>query len=181
MQKWIMNPYRIKNKSQYYRFITSGFLHGNLTHLLFNMITFYFFGSRVESIFHYIFGPAGSVIFIFFYLTAIVVSDIPTYLKHREHPHYNAIGASGGVSAVLFSSILYNPTSTIFVFFIPLPGFIVGALYLLYSFQKGKDMSDNINHDAHLYGGLFGIVFTLLVDPGVIPRFFEQLTSFRLF
>ena len=181
LNRWMLNPNAITTRNEYFRFLTSGFIHSNWMHLIFNMITFYFFGGKVEMIFQYIFGASGGLIFVAFYIFAIVISDIPTFLKNRQNPYYNSLGASGGVSAVLFCSIIYDPLARIYLYFIPIPGFILGALYLLYSLKAGKSMGDNINHDAHLYGALFGIGFTILVDPGVVPAFFEQMLNFRLF
>lgn len=181
MHRWMLNPSAIAGRNEYFRFLTSGFIHSNWMHLLFNMITFYFFGRNVENIFYNVFGSIGSLIFVAFYIFAIVISDIPTFLKNRQNPYYNSLGASGGVSAVLFCSILYFPLATIYLYFIPIPGFILGILYIFYSVKAGKSMGDNINHDAHLYGALFGIGFTILVDPGVVPAFFEQMLRFRLF
>lgn len=181
-QKWIFNPYRVNANNEYYRFITSGFIHVDQMHLLFNMFTFYFFGSLVEKIFASIFGPLGLVVYVLFYLAAIIVSDLPTYIKYKAQPHYNALGASGGVSAIVFSSILFFPLNDICLFgLLCLPGFILGILYLLYSFYQGKQMADNINHDAHLYGALFGVIFTIIIQPPVVISFFEQVASFKLF
>ena len=124
----------------------------------------------------------GSVLYIAFYLLGIIVSDIPTYLKKRHTPNYSALGASGGVSAVVFSSILFYPMADLCLYAILcLPGFIWGAIYLIYSYYSGKKAGDHINHDAHLYGALFGIIFTILIYPSVIPLFFEQLKHFQLF
>lgn len=181
-QKWIFNPYRVNAGKEYYRFITSGFIHVDQMHLLFNMFTFYFFGKFVEQIFLSIFGVPGLILFVAFYLAAIVVSDLPTYLKYKNQPHYNALGASGGVSAILFSSILFFPLNDVCLFgLLCLPGFILGILYLVYSFYQGKQMADNINHDAHLYGALFGVVFTIIIQPPVVISFIEQISSFKLF
>ena len=181
LYRWMLNPNAVSTRKEYFRFLTSGFIHANWIHLIFNMITFYFFGRDVEILFRYNFGFSGIWIFLLFYLAGIIVSDIPTFLKHRSNPHYNSLGASGGVSAVLFCSILYSPLRTVYVYFIPIPGFILGILYIIYSARAGKTMGDNINHDAHLYGALFGIAFTILIDPAVVPLFFEQLLRFRLF
>lgn len=182
MQRWIFNPYQIQANGEYYRFLTSGFLHQDYTHLLFNMLTFYFFGGTIEYIFSYLYGSTGLFIYVAFYLVAIVVSSITTFFKHRDNPAYNSLGASGGVAAVLFSSILFDPTRQLLLFFIiPIPGFILGALFLLYSYQQAQQMRGRINHDAHFLGAVFGVVFTVALQPQVVGSFVEQVANFRLF
>jgi membrane associated rhomboid family serine protease len=181
-QRWLFNPYAVSHHKQYYRFITAGFIHSNNMHLLFNMLTFYFFGSLIERSYAYLFDGLGVWFFLILYFAGMIIADLPTFLKHRNNPHYNSLGASGAVSAVVFSSIMLQPLSEILIFFVlPLPGFILGILYLLYSYYQGKRMSDNINHDAHLYGALFGIVFTIAIWPSVLPHFFEQLSNYSIF
>lgn len=180
--RWMFNPYKTYTQRQYYRFLSSGFVHTDGTHLLFNMITLYFFGTKLETYYAEIFGTKGLVIFVITYLAGIVVSDLKTFVKHRDNPGYNSIGASGGVSSILFASILYDPTSAICLYFaICIPGFILGGLYLVYSYYQGKSSAGRINHDAHLYGALFGIVFTILVRPPVLAEFIEQIQNFRIF
>jgi membrane associated rhomboid family serine protease len=116
------------------------------------------------------------------YLSAIVISDIPSLLKHKENPNYNALGASGAVSAVVFSSILFNPMTDLCLYgILCLPGFIFGVIYIIYSYYQGKRQGDNINHDAHLFGALYGVIITIAIWPGVIARFIEQLSTFSLF
>lgn len=182
LQRWIFNPYAVSHRNQYDRFITSGFIHSNYMHLLFNMFTLYFFGPVIEQAYASLYGGAGIWIFLALYFVGMIIADIPTYLKNRHNPNYNSLGASGAVSAVVFSSIMFYPLNEICLFAILcLPGFILGVLYLLYSYFQGKRMADNINHDAHLYGALFGIVFTVAIWPGIIPHFFSQLSNFRIF
>lgn len=183
MNRWIMNPYDIVKKGQYYRLITSGFLHADWSHLIFNMISLYFFGGFIEQLFGLLFGGKGPLYLIGFYLIAIAVSDLPTLIKHRNDYNYNSLGASGGVSAILFATILFRPLTPISLFFIPIgiPGFLFGALYLAYSYYESRRGLSSINHDAHFYGALFGVVFMILVYPPVLPQFFEQIASWRLF
>jgi len=181
-QRWLFNPYLVSHRKQYYRFITSGFIHNDYMHLLFNMFTFYFFGQVIEQIYGYYAEGYGIVLFLALYFVGMIIADIPTFIKHRNNPNYNSVGASGAVSAVVFSSIMFQPLNEICLFaLLCLPGFILGGLYLLYSYYQGRKMSDNINHDAHLYGALFGIAFTIAIWPGVIPHFFEQLSNFKIF
>lgn len=179
--KWLMNPYAVANNKEYFRFLTSGFIHADYMHLGFNMLTFYFFGRNIEPFFQLIFGEQGNLIFVVFYLVAIIVSEIPTFLKHRNNSHYNSLGASGGVSAVLFASIIIMPTDVLLIYgIIPIPGFALGILYLIYSYVMGKKGKDNINHDAHLYGAIFGVIFIILMDPGVLESFIYQIQHFSL-
>ncbi|MEQ8469940.1 MAG: rhomboid family intramembrane serine protease [Marinoscillum sp.] len=181
-QKCLMNPFMVSKKGQYWRLITSGFVHGSFIHLGFNMFTFYFFGRVVEQVFGQILGASGSIVFILFYLSALIVSDLPTVLKNRNNVNYNTLGASGAVSAVVFASILYFPLEKIYLFgIIGFPGFILGIFYILYSYFQGKNMSDNINHDAHLYGAVYGAVFGIIVYPASASGFVEQISSYSFF
>ncbi len=183
MDRWIMNPYQVASRGQYYRLITSGFLHADWGHLFFNMLSLYFFGGFIEQIFSFVFETNGAFYLVGFYLVAILVSDIPSFLKHRNNPGYNSLGASGGVSAIIFAAILFRPLIPISMYFIPIgiPGFIFGGLYLAYSYYESKRGAGNVNHDAHFYGALFGILFMVVIYPPVLPSFFEQIAGWRLF
>ena len=182
LQKWMFNPFIVHNAKQYHRFLTSGFIHSNTVHLLFNMIALFFFGSVIERIYMNIFGFTGVFLYLITYLAGIVVSNIKTFIKYKNSSHYNSLGASGGVASILFASILYRPTSSICLYFaICIPAFILGAIYLIYTYYSGKKSSDNINHDAHLYGSLFGIVFTILLRPSVLIEFIERIKNFDLY
>ncbi|SMD34857.1 Rhomboid family protein [Reichenbachiella faecimaris] len=180
--KLTMNPVAVLRQGQWYRVVTSGFIHSNWAHLGFNMFTFYFFGQLVEQIFTALKGDLGGIYFVVFYLLGIVISDLPSLLKHKDHPHYNSLGASGGVAAVVFCSILFFPTNNICLYgFICIPGFILGAIYLIYSYTKGKQLSDNVNHDAHLIGAVFGLVFSLIMEPRVMASFIQQIAEWNPF
>jgi membrane associated rhomboid family serine protease len=182
VRKFIFNPYAINKRNQYYRFITSGFIHNDHMHLIFNMISFYFFGAGVEIIFSHVFGDLGSIYFVALYILGIIVSDVPTYFKNQNNPGYNALGASGGVSAVVFAFILFLPLEKInLYFFVPIPGFILGALYIFYSWYSSRKANDNVNHDAHLYGALFGLIFCIVLYPEAVPNFFRQLAGWKAF
>ena len=185
LQKWIFNPYRIKRSNEYYRFVTSGFIHNDVVHLAFNLIVFYMFGNYVERILIMIFSPGmGQLLFALLYLLGIVVSSIPTFIKYRELPHYNSLGASGGVSSILFSFVLFRPMSELAPYgiqFLALPAFIWAAIYMIYSYYMGKRGGDNINHDAHLYGALFGVLFIIVIHPKVVVSFLRQIQSFAIF
>ena len=182
LRGFIMNPYVINSRKQYYRFLTSGFIHKDHMHLLLNMVTFYFFGGVIEQVFGIIFGAMGGIYFIALYLLAIVVSDIPTFLKNRANPGYNSLGASGGVAAVIFASIILLPMQDICLYFaLCMPGFILGTLYLIFSYYQGRKANDGINHDAHLYGALFGLLFCAILIPSSLPHFVEQVMSWKYF
>ncbi len=182
MDSWVLNPYDVVHKNQYYRLLTSGFLHADFGHLFFNMFSLYLFGSQIEQIFALLFGASGEIYLVIFYLLAIVISDIPTLIRHRNDKNYNSLGASGGVSSIIFGAILFFPLNKVYLYgIIGFPGFIFGILYIGYSFYESRQNRGTINHDAHLYGALFGILFMAVVYPAVIPHFFEQVSQWKLF
>lgn len=183
LDRWMFIPYQIHHQKQWDRFVLSGMIHKDYVHLLFNMFTFYFFGAVVEQFLNFKFGPTiGGIVFVAFYFVAIVIADIPTYLKNKDNAYYRALGASGGTAAMVFSSIIILPLADICLFgIICLPGFILGVLFLIYSYTKGKTGGDAINHDAHLYGALFGIVFILLISPSSALSFVDQVLTYRPF
>lgn len=183
LSRFVFNPYVVNQRKQYYRFLSSGFVHGDWGHLIFNLLTFYFFGRNVEAIYAYKFGAVmGGVVFVAIYLAGIIISEIPTYKKHIDSPGYNSLGASGGVSTILFISILYLPLEKICLYgILCLPGFILGALYLIYSAYSGKHQRDNINHSAHFTGAAFGVIIAIILQPSVVIRFVEKISEFRIF
>lgn len=167
-------PPMIKEKNQYYRFITSGFIHADIAHLAFNMITLYFFGRAMELFFV---AKIGKIGFLLFYIAGIIVSEIPSYIRHRNNYNYRSLGASGAVSAVLFSFILLAPWQTLYVFFLPVPAIIFAALYIGYSIYMDRKGGDHVNHSAHLWGAVWGIAFTIIMEPSVVSHFMEQLMN----
>jgi membrane associated rhomboid family serine protease len=183
LNRLIMSPTRITVHKEYYRLLTSGFIHKDYNHLIFNMLTLYFFGDAIESLLVSIFGQTmGWVYFLAFYLLGIIASDIPTYLKNRNNYGYAALGASGGVSSLLFGFILIAPLGDICLYFmICIPGFIFGLLYLGYSYIQAKRGMDNIGHDAHFYGSVFGLIFMAILVPSAVPNFISQISSYRIF
>jgi len=182
LYSFMMNPYMITHRGQYYRLVTSGLIHKDHMHLLFNMFSFYFFGTQLEYIFTYIFGGLGEVYFIALYILGIIVSDVPTLLKHRNNHSYNSLGASGAVSAVIFGCILFQPLQDICLYgVLCFPGFILGSIYLIYSYMSAKKSRDGINHDAHLYGAIFGIVFCIVIYPDSVRIFIEQMMDWKIF
>jgi membrane associated rhomboid family serine protease len=168
------NAYLIHHSKQLYRFFTYGFIHADWGHLLVNMFVLFSFGRAVELSFAHFFGMKGSFYFVLLYAGGIVFSTLASFARHKNNEYYNAVGASGAVSAVLFSSILMNPQMAImFIFFpIPIPAWIFGILYLIYSAYMAKRGTDNIGHDAHFWGAVFGLVFTAAINPSFVPDFF---------
>jgi membrane associated rhomboid family serine protease len=182
LQRLILNPYVAAHRKEYYRFITSGFVHKDHMHLIFNMISLYFFGAVIEQEFNMIFSGRGDLYFILLYVLGIIVSDVPSFLKHKDNPGYNSLGASGGVASIIFAFILLRPLDKIYLYFaIGIEGFILGTLYLIFSYYQGRKANDNINHDAHLFGALFGLVFIAVLYPQAIPQFFEQISNWKPF
>ena len=172
LDRLMLWPPAIDRQHQYDRLLTHGFVHADWQHLLFNMITLYFFGRAVEGVFTDLIGAVG---FLLFYLSAILVAILPTYLRHRHDPRYRSLGASGAVSAVLFAYILLAPWSLIFVFFLPVPAIVYAVFYVGYSIWMDRQGNDNINHSAHLWGAGYGLLFTVMMEPRVIPYFLQQL------
>lgn len=181
LSRFMMNPYMVTQRGQYYRLLTSGLIHKDFTHLIFNMFSLYIFGHKLEKEFIKVFGQLGPAYFLALYILGIVVSDLPTLLKHRNNPGYNSLGASGAVCAVIFAFILFSPLSNIYMFIpIPIKGFIYAAIYLIYSYMSAKNSRDGINHDAHLYGALFGILFCIVLYPDSIRIFIEQISHWKM-
>ena len=168
-------PPAITNRQQYYRFITCGFIHADFMHLGFNMFTFYFFGSIMEA---YYPGRLGLPKYYFgiLYFGALIISVLPTYLKHRNDTEYRSLGASGAVCAILFAFILIQPWQIIYVLFVPVPAIVYAVLFLVYSAYMSRKGGGNINHDAHFYGALFGVVFTIAVHPKIVNDFLNELS-----
>lgn len=185
--KLIFYPPAISEHGQWYRFFSCGLIHGDFGHLLFNMYAFYSFGEVVEASFGYIFGSAlGKLLYLLLYVTALMASLVPTYVKNKENYGYQSLGASGAVSAIVFVSILLMPTAEIGLIFIPflrLPSFIFGAIYLIITAWLDRRGSTRINHSAHLFGGLYGIIFLivttmLLSHFNVLAQFMLQVRSY---
>jgi membrane associated rhomboid family serine protease len=159
----IFYPPMVSERNQWYRFFTCGLIHADWGHLIFNMLALYLFGRNVEIYFTHIFGDKGKIIYLVLYITALAVSVLPTYFKHKDDYQYRSLGASGAVSAIIFASILFNPMAGIGMMFIPvyIAGFIFGILYLVISQYLEKKGQGNINHSAHIYGALYGVAFLI--------------------
>ncbi|MBS7455601.1 rhomboid family intramembrane serine protease [Coralloluteibacterium stylophorae] len=172
----ILWPPAVRKAHQYDRLVTSGFIHADVAHLAFNMITLFFFGRIMEQVLGQLIGPVG---FALFYLSALLVSSLPSYLKHRADPNYRSLGASGAVTSVLFAFILVDPWSLIFVFFLPVPAIVYAVFYVGYSIYMDRKGGDNINHSAHLAGAIYGVLFMLLLEPRVLGHFLSVLAQPR--
>ena len=168
----ILWPPAIDKHRQYDRLVTYGFIHADFMHLLFNMVTLFFFGQQIEQLMTRVMGIWAYPVF---YVSALVVSILPTYLKNQKNPNYLSLGASGAVSAVLFAFVLLAPWSTIGVMFIPMPAIVFAVLYVGYSIWMDRRGGDRINHSAHLAGAAYGVLFMVIMEPRVLGIFLQQL------
>ena len=176
--KYQLNPYNFIHKKEYYRILTHAFLHGDWGHLIINMLVFLSFGSALLDYFRYFWGNSANILFLTLYISAILISSIYSIYKNANNVYYNAIGASGAVSAVLFASIFFDPWHKVYFFgILPIPGIIFGLLYLGYSYYMGKKNQDNIGHDAHFFGAVYGFIFPILIQANLIEFFTDQLFS----
>jgi Uncharacterized membrane protein (homolog of Drosophila rhomboid) len=171
-----LTPFDVIHNKQYYRLFTHAFIHADYIHLGVNMFVLWSFGNYVEQIFASLQSQelilSGRVSYLTLYLGGILISTLTTLKKNKDNPYYASIGASGAVSAVVFTAIFFDPMGKLLFFFLlPIPGIVFGILYLAYSQYMGKKGGDNINHDAHLLGAIFGLVFPLLMNPKLIAYF----------
>ncbi len=169
-QSLLFEPFVIRARGEWYRFITHAFIHANWPHLLVNMFVLYMFGRNVEMLYGMITGGSPVVPFLILYGGGILFSSLPSFKRYMLDPSYRAVGASGAVSAVLFAQILMLPTTSVYFFLIPfpIPAFVFGILYLFYSWYMDRKGGDNVAHDAHFYGALFGILYTAALDPQLL-------------
>lgn len=157
------------NYKEWYRLLTAGFVHADTMHLAFNMITFYFFGEILEE-------WIGATSFILLYLLGIIVASIPSMLKQKDNPNYHSLGASGGVAAIVFAMIYLAPWSKLYLFFaIPMPAILFALGYLFYTGYMAKKGGGIVNHDAHLWGSIFGLLFMIVIDPSHGKGFLNQI------
>lgn len=173
MNRLLMWPPAVR-RGQFDRFITYGFIHaqdGGI-HLLFNMVTLYFFGRAIEHFYRDYFAGMG---FVLFYLAALIVTILPSYIRHRNDARYMSLGASGAVSAIVFAYILFAPWNKILFFFIPIPAILYAMLYIMYCIYAAKHGKGNVNHTGHLYGAAFGIVATVAIEPSLLNAFSHKL------
>ena len=159
VNKLILWPRYMNDPQEYYRLLTSGFIHADWNHLIFNMVSLYFIGSSAESIL--------GMGFLTLYLTGIIISSLPSFLKHRNNSYYRSLGASGGVAAIMFFFIYFAPWSKLYIIFLPIgiPAILFGVLYLVYEAYMAKKGGGTMNHDAHFWGAVYGLVYALIIDP----------------
>ena len=164
MDDLIFYPPAVSHRNQYYRFFTCGLIHADYGHLIFNMLALYLFGKEVEGAFVELFGATGRYIYLLMYVSALLVSLLPTYFRNRNNYHYRSLGASGAVSAVIFAGLMLAPETEVYIFFIPIPipGFIFAPLYLLISAWLDRRGDTNINHSAHIWGAIYGLLFVII-------------------
>ncbi|MCB0516349.1 MAG: rhomboid family intramembrane serine protease [Chitinophagales bacterium] len=174
-------PYLVSTRKEYYRLLSSGFIHANWMHLIVNMWVLYMFGTQVEYTYKSLFGVWGNLYYVGLYLLGLLASSLPVQWKEQNNVAYRALGASGAVSAVVFAAILFSPTSNLYLFPFPfpIPAFIFGALYIFYEYYSARqNRYDGIGHDAHFYGAVFGFLFTLALEPSLFPYFIEQIRGY---
>jgi membrane associated rhomboid family serine protease len=170
LERAVLRPYLIARRSGYYRLLTSGFVHADIAHLIFNLVTFYSFAFALERV-------IGTARFISLYFCGLLASDIGTCIKHRNEPHYASLGASGAILAVLFASIVYFPRNRLLILPIPIPipAPLFAVVYLAWSYYSSRRSKDRVNHDAHILGALTGVAFVALTDPQSIVALLKYL------
>ena len=172
IERFILHPYGMIRKKEYYRIFSHAFIHADMWHLLFNMFSFYSFAFVLENY-------LGSTRFFIVYFGSILASVYTCILKNKTNPVYRSLGASGGVSGIIFSYILFQPMAQIGIMFIPvgIPAFVFGFLYLAYSYYSSENQYDNINHEAHFYGAVAGMVITAIFVPEIVPHFIQTISQ----
>lgn len=176
-EKSILHPYSVYRGKSLYTLITSGLIHADLMHLFFNMFSFFFFAFTLEA-------TLGHWQFALLYFLSMVLADLPSVVKHKDNYNYRSLGASGAISAVIFSFILFDPLAGMGFIFLPIsiPAVVFGVLYLIYCSYASKKQWGNINHDAHFFGAVAGLMITIILQPHVLTDFIhaisEKLQSF---
>lgn len=179
MYKYNFNAYQIVHRKQWYRLFSHAFLHANWEHLIVNMIVLYSFGNALYYYFYVYVGSDLLPLFLGIYIGGIVISSVYTLFKEKDNYNYNAVGASGAVSAVTFACIFFDPLNKIyFMMFLPIPAILFGVIYLAYSYYMGKKNIDNVGHDAHFWGAVYGFIFPIIIKPSLLSNFFDKLLPF---
>lgn len=177
--RMIFSPSIIRHRQEYFRFLTSGFIHADYLHLFFNMWALFLFGQPVEEFLVSYYGFKGTYFFLLLFISGVVMANLPDYWLKRYQPSYLSLGASGGVSSVVFASILLSPLTKLIIFPIPvpMPAWVFAILYTAYSVYMERRQMDHVNHLAHVIGGIWGIVFMTLLEPALLPAFLQQIMS----
>lgn len=170
IERCLLRPYTLVRRGEYERLVTSGLVHADFGHLLFNMLTFYFFAFPLER-------RIGSINFLFLYLLGLIASELGTYLKHRNNPDYATLGASGAIAAVMFAFIVYFPDAKLFLLIVPIPvpAPLFAVAYLAYTWYSARQARGRINHDAHLGGAIVGLLYVAWRDPQAYARLFDAI------
>jgi membrane associated rhomboid family serine protease len=169
LHKFMFHPYlMIDHKQEWHRFFTHSLIHADWMHLIFNCLALYTFGVNLE----YMIGT-GSMAML--YISGVVISCLPAFNKHKDNNAYRALGASGGVSAVIFASIILAPWKTIYLYFIPVPAIVFAVIYLVYCVYMSKRGTDHVAHDTHFFGSIYGLLFMVVFKHEFISMFFQQL------
>jgi membrane associated rhomboid family serine protease len=177
-EKLSFNPYKITHNNEYHRIFTHALIHADLMHLLINIMVFISFGDAVEYYFKDVFAVKSELYYITLYLGAILFSSLYGLIKNKDNIYYSSVGASGAVSAVLYTAVLFQPINSIYFFgVVPIPGIIFAVIYLLYSYQMSKKSNDNIAHDAHFFGAVFGFIFPIILMPSLFINFVNIILS----
>jgi len=172
----VFEPFTIQARKDWFRFLTHAFLHAHVPHLLVNMFVLWSFGSVLEPSMRGLLGGSSALPYLLLYLGGAAFAALPSYKRHLWDPGYRAVGASGAVSAVLFATVLLYPMERLYIFgLLPMPGYVFAPLYLAYEYYLDKRGQDNVAHDAHFYGALFGLAFITVLRPAVWPDLFHQL------
>lgn len=172
----LFHPVTIRESHQWYRFLTSGFIHADMVHLAVNMFVLWSFGNAIERLYYPAFlGEFSAQKYMLLYFGGIVAASVPSYIRHNRDPNYAALGASGGVSAVVFAAILFEPWQNLYLYgVIAIPQILAGAAYLYYSWYQDRKATDNVAHIAHFAGAAWGFLFTGLMSPGLFARFVQK-------
>ena len=175
--KLLFNAYRIKHFKEWYRFFSHGLVHADMMHLGFNMYVLWMFGDIVMDFFTYYFGVMANLAFLGLFIPALILSSLGSYFKHKDNGNYSAVGASGAVSAVVFASIILYPEGRMGLLFIPfmIPSWLFGLLYLGFTAYMDKKQMDNIGHNAHFWGSIYGVLFILALRPERFVHFFQVI------
>lgn len=176
--QFIFYPYAIHRDKEYHRFLSAGFIHADWMHLLFNMYVLYMFGGAVEEMYGVVFGKLGNLLYLLLYFGGMIMASLYDFFKYKDNALYRALGASGAVSAVVFSFIVFAPLAPLRFIFFPffdIPAVVLGIAYLGYSYWAAQRGNDNIGHDAHFYGAIFGFLLTIALKPALAISFWGQI------